>query len=437
MTARKPREIAVAALQTRAKAEEYIEPILARAFEQSSLGAQDRGLAQELTYGVVRWQATLDWLIARKAPGRTQKQTLQILLRLGLYQLFWLDRIPDHAAVHETVELAKQLGYGPQAGFINAVLRGYLREKEATEKLLDDLKSAQPALGFSHPEWLRARWEQRWGDSRTAQLMAWNNMPPKIFVRVNTLRAQPGDLLQRWREEENVEYDFFPRSWIEENLVFVLKSHPPLEELKSFQEGWFYVQDPSTLLAVQELNPKSGETILDLCSAPGGKTTFMAQRMNDRGAIIAQDIAADRLRLVSENCARLSVTCVQTELAPLQEPPSRQKFFDRVLLDAPCSNTGVMRRRVDLRWRLRPEEIKRLCGVQVQLLARAALQLRPGGTLVYSTCSLEPEENRGIVDKFISAHADFRLESERELLPFQDGTDGAYVARLSRVLGSG
>jgi 16S rRNA (cytosine967-C5)-methyltransferase len=431
--AQKPREIAVAALQRRERAEDYIENIFARQLEQSPLPPHDRGLAQELTYGVVRWQATLDWLIGRKTAGRTQKRTLQILLRLGLYQLFWLERIPDHAAVHETVEMAKQLGYGPQAGFVNALLRGYLREQEVTKRLLEDLRSTQPSLGFSHPEWLHTRWEQRWGVPRAAQLMAWNNTPPRTFARVNTLRTDAGKLLQRWREEEDVEYDLFPRSWIEENLVFVLKSHPPIEKLRSFQEGWFYVQDPSTLLAVQELNPAPGDRILDLCSAPGGKTTFMAQRLSDRSPILAQDISAERLELVRENCARLGVTNVQTELVPAEPPPARQNFFDRILLDAPCSNTGVMQRRVDLRWRLKPEEIERLRKVQLRLLTSAALQLRLGGTLVYSTCSLEPEENRGVVDQFLTERTDFRLEAERELLPFQDGTDGAFVARLMRL----
>src|SRR5262249_1811162 len=153
------------------------------------------------------------------------------------------------------------------------------------------------------------------------------------FARVNTLRADPGKLLQRWREDENVEYDLFPRTWVEENLVFELKSHPPIERMKSFQEGWFYVQDPSTLLAVEELNPQAGEKILDLCSAPGGKTTFMAQRMSDQGTILAQDVSAARLQLVSENCARLGVTCVQTELAPIEPPSPRQELFDRILLD--------------------------------------------------------------------------------------------------------
>ena len=184
----KPREIAVRVLQQRRAGGEFTEDLLENALAGAQLSPADRALCQELVYGIVRWQATLDWLIARKTDGREQKPALQNLLRLGLYQIFWLDRIPDHAAVHETVELAKQTGFGAQAGFVNAILRGYLREDDATKKLLAELKISQPALGWSHPEWLVARWQKRWGAEKTAQLLEWNNTPPKTFARVNTLK---------------------------------------------------------------------------------------------------------------------------------------------------------------------------------------------------------------------------------------------------------
>jgi 16S rRNA (cytosine967-C5)-methyltransferase len=455
VSGQKPREIAARVLQQRRAGGKFIEDLLETALYGAQLSPADRGLCQEITYGGVRWQATLDWLIARKTNGREQKPALQNLLRLGLYQIFWLDRIPDHAAVNETVELAKQNGFGAQAGFINAVLRGYLREADTTKKLLDELKTTQPALGWSHPEWLVARWQKRWGLEKTAALLEWNNTPPKTFARVNTLKfrrdelheSQPsgiksgtritrpselkdaGDLLTRWREE-NVEYDFVRRDWLEENLVFELKSHPPLNSLASFRDGWFYIQDPGTLLAVGRLEPQPGETILDFCAAPGGKTTFIAQLMNNQGRIVAQDVSEERLKWIQENCARLGVTCVETVL-PLAPDP-RPSTFDRVLVDAPCSNTGVMRRRVDLRWRIQPEEIERLRTAQLDLLKQAATKVKPGGVLVYSTCSLEPEENSEVVIQFLSDHADFKLESESELLPFVDGVDGAYVARMKR-----
>jgi 16S rRNA (cytosine967-C5)-methyltransferase len=452
----KPRQIAAQILQRRWTRDEFTEDLLESAFAQTRLSTADRGLCQEIVYGVVRWQATLDWLIARKTDGREQKSALQNLLRLGLYQIFWLDRIPDHAAVHETVELAKQNGLGTQAGFVNAVLRGYLREQDETKKLLAELKTTQPALGWSHPEWLVSRWQKRWGIEKTASLLEWNNTPPKTFARVNTLKFRrgefhepqtseiklgarvtrpsefkdAGDLLTRWRDE-NVEYDFVRRDWLKENLVFELKSHPPLNSLASFRDGWFYIQDPGTLLAVCRLGPQPGETILDLCAAPGGKTTFIAQLMNNQGRIAAHDISEERMKLIQENCLRLGVTCVETVL-PSTLDSRLSTSFDRILVDAPCSNTGVMRRRVDLRWRIQLKEIGRLHDTQLDLLKRASARLKPGGILVYSTCSLEPEENGEVVKQFLSEHANFKLESERELLPFVDNVDGAYVARMGK-----
>jgi len=439
----KPREIALRVLRRHTAGKQFVENLLDAHLADAPLAPKDRALCQELVCGIVRWRATLDWLIARKTTGRTQKAALQILLRLGLYQLFWLDRVPEHAAVNETVELAKRSGFGPQAGFINALLRGYLRERDVTERLLAELKTTQPHLGHSHPEWLVARWQRRWGAEKTAQLMEWNNTPPPTFARVNTLKAEPGKLLAQWRDE-NVEYDFFRRDWCEENLIFELKSHPPLAKLPSLRQGLFYIQDPSTLLAVRELEPQPGEAVLDLCAAPGGKTTYIAQLMNNEGRVIAQDVSEERLALVRQNCVRLGVTCVETKLLPgasqraagilpaegSSASGTLAARFDRVLIDVPCSNTGVMRRRVDLRWRICPEEIERLRYIQLDLLRQAASRVKRGGVLVYSTCSLEPEENGEVVKQFLSEHADFKLERERELLPFADGVDGAYVARL-------
>ena len=325
-------------------------------------------------------------------------------------------------------------------------MRGYLREQEQTRELLAELKKSLPAIGFSHPEWLVEKWRARFGDDQNSRLLEWNNTPPKTFARVNALKAgsarcadrtpqrgvptkmeNAGDLLARWREED-VDYDFVRRDWLEENLAFELKSHPSLNSLASFRDGWFYVQDPGTLLAVTELSPQPGETILDLCAAPGGKTTFIAQLMRNEGKIVACDVSEDRLKLLRENCGRLGVTCVETILSSaFSLQPS---VFDRILVDSPCSNTGVLRRRVDLRWRITPAEISRLQQTQQELLALAATKLKSGGVLVYSTCSLEPEENAGVVKEFLAAHPNFKLEAERELLPFADNVDGAYVARL-------
>ena len=443
MNDQNPRQIAARILSQRQNSNEFTENLLEIALATARLSPADRGLCHELVCGVVRWQATLDCLIARKTTaGREQRPALKNLLRLGLYQIFWLDRIPPHAAVHETVEQAKRSGYGHQAGFINAILRGYLREADEIKKILADMKISQPALGWSHPEWLVEKWRKNFGDAKTRQLLDWNNTPPQTYARVNALKfgeysgtgvppelllRDAGDLLTRWREE-NVEYDFFSRDWTGENLAFELKSHPPLSSLPSFRAGWFYLQDPSTLLAPALLGAQPGETILDLCAAPGGKTTFIAQQMRNTGKIIAQDIGPDRLKLIRENCTRLGVTCVEPILpSTFNLQPST---FNRILVDAPCSNTGVMRRRVDLRWRIIPDEISRLQKTQLELLRQAATKLKPGGVLVYSTCSLEPEENSELVQQFLATNSGFKLETDRQLLPFADGVDGAYVARL-------
>ena len=234
-----------------------------------------------------------------------------------------------------------------------------------------------------------------------------------------------GELLTRWREE-NVEYDFVRRDWFEDNLVFDLKAHPPLAKIPSFQQGFFYIQDPSTLLAVCDLDPQPSEAILDLCAAPGGKLTYLAQLMSNQGSIVAHDTFPDRLKLIEENCSRLGVAIAKTVLPT----GLGQSLVDRVLVDAPCSNTGVMRRRVDLRWRIRLEEIERLRSTQLDLLRQAASRLKPDGILVYSTCSLEPEENEKVIEDFLGSEPGMQLEQQRELLPFADATDGAYVAQL-------
>ena len=430
MSFEKPREIASHVLLQRENGKEYVENLL-----EPALGCAkpaDRGLLQELVYGVVRWQATLDWLIARKTSGRTQKAGLQILLRLGLYQMFWLSRIPDHAAVNETVEIAKRMGFGAQAGFVNAVLRSYLREREGTERLLQDLKQTDLALGHSHPKWLCDRWEKRLGQNAVSSLLEWNNTPPLIYARVNTLRADPNQLREQWTREK-VEEKLLPIEWAAGTLVFELQSFPPLATLPSFNGGLFYVQDPSTLLAVAELNPQPGESILDYCAAPGGKTTYIAERMKNQGNLVAHDTSSDRIKLIEANCSRLGVTCVKTTLPSTlnSQPPTN---FDRILIDAPCSNTGVMRRRVDLRWRIRETELARLRAAQLQLLRDALPHLKPGGTLVYSTCSLEPEENSEVVHEFLKQHPTMQLERERTVTPWEQNVDGAYVARMSHAL---
>jgi 16S rRNA (cytosine967-C5)-methyltransferase len=425
----KPREIAVRVLLDREAKRGFTEDLLDRALAGAALSSADRGLAQELAFGVVRWQTPLDWLIDRKTGGRTQKAALRVLLRMGLYQLFWLSRIPDHAAVNESVDLARQFGCGPQSGFVNAVLRGYLRERAETRHELDALKERQPAVGYSHPEWLIKRWSQRLSPEEMRDLLSWNNTPPRTFARANLLKVDVNALREQWAREK-VEAKLLALDWAPGAMIFELGAFPSLATLPSFQSGLFYIQDPSTLLAVAELDPQPAESVLDLCAAPGGKTAFAVERMKNQGEVVAHDATDQRIALVKENCARLGATIVRTMLP--SELKASGQTFDRILADAPCSNTGVMRRRVDLRWRIRAEEIGRLQSLQLELLKDAVARLRPGGTLVYSTCSLEPEENQEVIKSFLAGHPEMHFQSERALTPWGNGVDGAYVAKMRK-----
>jgi 16S rRNA (cytosine967-C5)-methyltransferase len=389
----------------------------------------DRRLAQELVYGVTRWRATLDWLIDGKTAHRPAKIELVLLLRLGLYQLFWLDRVPGFAAVHETVRVAREFGFNSQSGMINAILRAYGRELEATREKLKALRTTHPATGWSHPGWLVERWNTQFGRDAAQRLLEWDNSAPKTFARVNRLKTDGPCLNERWKAE-GVESHPVAVDWVPEGEMFEISSPTPVSELPSFIDGGFYLQDPSTLLAVGQLDPQPTESILDLCAAPGGKTVYMAQRMENRGRIVAHDSSAGRLRLLDENCKRLGVRCVEAT-SDLKSLPAGEQF-DRVLVDAPCSNTGVLRRRVELRWRLTPKGIADLASAQDVLLDQAAVRVRLSGKLMYSTCSLEPEENGAVVQRFLVRHPEFQKVQERSLSPAIDSVDGAYVALLVR-----
>jgi 16S rRNA (cytosine967-C5)-methyltransferase len=346
---------------------------------------QDRAFVQELFYGCLRQKLALEFLIGQFA-GKPPRRSVATILEIGLYQLAFM-RVAAHAAVHESVELAKKHASPAEAKFVNAVLR---RADPAI------LEKAEPWVRLSHPRWLWERHGDAWCE--------WNNTPPPVYVR--------GD--QPWP-----------------GVLEATKFHPwcywVVDAAKFFAApGPYYVQDPSTLIAVDVLDPQPGESILDLCAAPGGKTTYIAKKMLNRGQIIAADSSNVRLALVAENCRRLGISIVAT-LACDAGRCLRGQQFDRVLVDAPCSNTGVLRRRVDLRWRIREEELARLAALQKKLMAVAFELTKPGGAVVYSTCSLEPEENEQVIAGFPD------LETQRATIPPRDKMDGAFVAKFRKA----
>ena len=393
----------------------FSDEILHGLLERHPLQPSDRGLLTELFYGVLRHLRQLDFLIGQLREGALDERTRN-LLRAGLYQIFHL-RVPAHAAVNETVSMA-----GPTRGLVNAVLRRALREQEDLSQRL----ASQPlAVRESHPDFLVDRWTAQFGAESAEALCRLNNTPSENFFRVNTLKTSLETLLE-----------LQPDAFVQDSSRSVLKLRRiPSEWLES---GWGYVQDPSTLLAPDLLDPQPGERVLDACAAPGGKSTYMAQKMGGRGRVMACDLYDSRIRRLKENVARLGTISVRVHLldfllAPEAGSPLLEARFDRILLDVPCSNTGVIRRRVDVRWRLTEEDFLRMPVQQFALVRRAVPLLKAGGVLVYSTCSLEHEENTAVVEQIARDLPELALEGVRTSLPFRDAVDGSFAARFRKL----
>ena len=404
---------------------------MGEALASPSLSSRDRSLVHELVYGVLRTRRLLDRLLGTMVT-RQPPAMLQTALQLGLYQILFLERIPDFAVVDEMVAIVKDKMGRQHGGVLNAILRRTVREKAEIESAIAAFRQSEPDVAYSCPSWLYKKWQTQLSESDLLGLLKWQSGIPSVFARLNRLRSTEAELEEQ-ASEEGLKLEGVDLSWNTSARVYRISNASGLARRESFQAGGYYLQDPSTLLSVDLLDPQPNERVLDMCAAPGGKTSFIAEKMRNSGEIIACDSVADRLKLVTENCQRLGITSVKTQL--LQDasfPEANVGAFDRVLVDVPCSNTGVLRRRVDLRWRLRQREIRQLIRIQSRLIRQAAVCVRPGGRLVYSTCSLEPEENGEIVAAFLAEVEGFRLESERQLTPYQDECDGAYVALLSR-----
>lgn len=377
----------------------------------TKLEARDRALVIELFYGALRRLTELDFLAERLSRGELDDET-RAALRLGLYQIFHT-RIPVWAAVKETVALAKRSG-----GLVNAVLRRADRERAQLQAALE---KADASVRWSHPDFLLEKWTAQFGGEATRALAAWNNSPAPVMVRANTLKTSLDELRSELPEAEPSA--FHP-------LALRVPHLPP----RWLEEGLCYVQDPSTLLACDLLSPQPGDRVLDACAAPGGKTTYLAALMANCGEIVACDLWESRVTRLRENCERLGVTIARCRVADTMKESAElaAESFDRILIDAPCSNTGVIRRRIDVRWRLTEEDFARMPAQQLALLRRCATLLKPGGTLVYSTCSLEREENEEVLAEVAQSIPALALQEVRQARPWVEKVDGAFAARFIR-----
>ena len=417
----------------------FADKLLEARLRRSTLSHLDRSLTQELVLGTIRWRGRIDWVLRSLLDRPLERLTpwIRNILRLGVYQILFLDRIPPPAAVYESVELAKRFGHRGTAGLVNAVLRRVVEGEWTYPDPKTDPVGYLSAF-YSHPEWMVERWLHRYGLEETEQLCRANNRRAKISIRVNLLRTSV-DAAAESLEREGVRVR---QNSLLDTFLEVEEGGGRLFRTDAFKRGVFSVQDVSGGMAVRLLNPAPGERILDMCSAPGGKTTYLAELMQNQGQIVALDRSETRLREMEKNLRRLGSAIVETK--PQDVLLYSDDPFDRVLSDVPCSGTGVLARRADARWNRTEGDIPKMARLQLQLLERAGDLVKPGGVIVYSTCTIEPEENEMVVEKFLRAHPDFYLERAAQFLspavageyletfPHRHGCDGAFSARIKK-----
>ncbi|MGR3274676.1 16S rRNA (cytosine(967)-C(5))-methyltransferase [Acaryochloris marina NIES-2412] len=425
----------------------YADVALSRVMPKTILDL-DRRLLTELLYGSVRRQRTLDALIDQfaKKPAHQQPPDLRTLLHLGLYQLRYLDHIPDAAAIFTTVELAKQNQLSGLSGVVNGLLRQYTRAAAKDNDPLELPSNPIQRLGilYSYPDWIVQVWNDQLGPEETEQLCDYCNQPPHIDLRINSLkmdRESVGSLLAAAGVTTT------PLPHLPQALRIEGKSGP-IPQLPGFQEGLWTVQEASAQLVGHLLNPQPGTIALDVCAAPGGKTTHMAELMQGQGEIWACDRTPSRLRKLKQNLQRLEIDAVQIWTGDSRQLSDQIPLADYVLVDAPCSGLGTLHRHADARWRQTPDHTQDLSTLQLDLLLNSARWVKPGGTLLYSTCTLHPQENENIIDQFLAQMPQWQVQQPRtdrvptvgapsnlKIWPHQQKMDGFFMAILRQVQG--
>lgn len=387
----------------------FAETLVARAAAEHQLAPSDRSLLQAIVYDTLRHLSWLDHIRKTLRPGKLEEK-MRWLVLMGLCQLFVL-RQAEHAAVSETVRLAPQR----VRGVVNGMLRNAARRRAELEA---DAEKLPLAVRYSTPSWLVKRWLREFGEADTRAMLEWNSLTPPVYARVNPVNP-PAEIPESWEPLPQLP------QWY--------RLHGPLP-LDALRAGQVYVTDPSTRYCVQLLAPQPGERVLDACAAPGGKSAAMLAAVGGNLELLATDVEEFRLKPLRENLLRAGGRSVQVAQHDWTRPcpESWCGAFDAVLLDVPCSNSGVLQRRVDARWRLSEEELTRLAALQLQILEQACAAVRPGGRLVYSTCSIDREEDRAVVEAFLTKHKDFSFVEDYLALPHRELADGAYAALLRR-----
>ncbi|MGF1536132.1 MAG: 16S rRNA (cytosine(967)-C(5))-methyltransferase [Elainellaceae cyanobacterium] len=439
------RQLAFEAL-TQIERDVFADVALDACLSQVDLSPRDRRFVTELVYGTTRRRRTLDALIDQLSRKKSRHPTkLQLILRLGLYQLRYLDQVPASAAVNTSVDLAKRNGFRGLAGLVNGVLRQYGRLQENGDPLvLPDDPVARLGLQHSYPDWIVALWLEAVGFEETIQLCEWLNQPPSLDLRINPLHTSRAEVAAALGSA-GIDHLALP---LPQGLR--LADSRPVQAIPGFDAGWWSIQDASAQLVGHCLAPQPGETVVDACAAPGGKATHAAELMGDRGVVWACDRSAQRLERLKQNQARLGLSAIQIKAADARKLSF--EAVDRALIDAPCSGLGTLHRHADARWRQTPETVAGLAQLQGALLHHAADWVKPGGVMVYATCTLHPQENEQVVQQFLAAHDGWTVdptaitgmlaeiqsqwrspEGWLKIWPHREQMDGFFVARLRRL----
>jgi 16S rRNA (cytosine967-C5)-methyltransferase len=448
MTSKKKnvREIALDLLTTIEKNQSYSNLLLNTTIEKNELSAKDVGLLTELTYGTLQRKMALDFYLKPFIKDNKKlADWIHHLLRLTLYQMVYLDRIPDRAAIYEAVDIAKKRGHKGIASLVNGVLRSIQREGLPSLNEISD-PNTRLAMETSHPEWLVTRWVNQFGYEKTKEMCEINLTAPMQTARVNLTKISRDECVALLEEEGFL----IEKSPIIPEAIRCLKGN--LASTIPFNYGLFTIQDESSMLATYALGVKPNEFVLDACAAPGGKSTHIAEKMNNTGEVISVDLHQHKVRLINDNARRLGLENIKTSVSDSRHLQDKFKNvqFDRILLDAPCSGLGVMRRKPDMKYTKTEKDLERLSEIQQDLLKSVTPLLKKGGTLVYSTCTVDKEENENTVKRFLEFNLDFVPDpsfKERmpeavqpfitgydlQVFPQDFGSDGFYIAVLKKI----
>ncbi len=445
------RELALKILYEVNEKASYSNITIHKFFEEKKLKSLDKAFITDLVYGTIKWKMTIDWMISRSSRIKLNKISPWVIniLRIGVYQILYLDKVPVFAACNESVELTKRYGHKASSSFVNAVLRNIARNKENLKLELNNSKDDLTSLSikYSYPNWMIENWIDQFGVKFTKELLACNNEPPEFSIRVNTLKTTPCELKNKLI---GLDYEVNDGKYVDEALT--IKNPIGIFETELYKLGYFQVQDESSMLVTKILNPKQNEKILDVCSAPGGKSTHIAAVMNNRGYVLSRDIYENKIKLIDGSAKRLGINIIKTECYDATEiDESLSEKFDRVLVDAPCLGLGIIRRKPEIKWVRCPTDIEEIKRKQIKILNVSSKYVCIGGILVYSTCSINSRENEDVVLEFLKNNTDFKpveldnnlfdnrllsnstSNSQIQIFPNVHGIDGFYIAKMQKV----